>query len=745
MKKLVLLLLLTAVTAITWAAEKIEIVPGYVSVAIHITGLKSKLEKDFTSEVSFREAGCGEFRPAYELIFNPHYQAARGVVVNLQENREYEVRVSYRDNGKTASFIRKFRTRNSEVPVAKTIVLNAKNWKKSLTLADSGTPEGYIRYTAEPGFVLDAQGEENAFNITGKYFILDGLVIRNAKHNGIYINGGSFIIIRNCDIGHYGRVGVFSHGKGGRYYENKQHLNSDSGIKLVNCSNILIERCYIHDINGHANNWFYSHPAGPKAVHAIKAGAVTMRFNDFVGGDKHRFNDVVECSSNSAPDGGFYRDGEIYGNYFALSNDDGIELEGGECNTRFFLNRIEGTLCGISTGCCAVGPGFVFNNLVCFPGDEFSFFSSGFKNGHSKFGTGSLRFFNNTCVDYANGLNGTGRGTDKSYLKLIALNNVIMVDGSYCSPNNLFNIGRAKIDYTLYNSDENGTVVQTVKRYGQDKNGINAKARFVDAGHGNFQLVPGSPGSGAGCRIPNFMEKVCDIGAVQPGMVLPYRPLELFTDRSFLDFGEKYAAEKVVLTSRKEIRFKIVKNSEFTFFEVHPSAGVVTPGKPLELTVSILPEKFTQARINRGVFLVRTAEGLSRPVGIQVSSRSNRKLLKKDRAGAIYGKIVSQDKNSVTCEFTVRKKAMYYFCALSERPDKKAKIRLGDGAEFDVNITGWGIDGKKVMWRSIQPKIKKRAGFYLDRGVHRITLIGGKVEIKNTALAPKAETFMLAP
>ena len=129
-------------TAVTFAAEKIEIVPGYVSVAIHITGLQSKLEKEFSSSVSYREAGKGDCLPAYELIFNPHLRAARGVVVNLQENREYELKVTYSDNGKKSSFTRKFRTRTSDVPVAKTIVLNARNWKKSLTLANSGKPDG---------------------------------------------------------------------------------------------------------------------------------------------------------------------------------------------------------------------------------------------------------------------------------------------------------------------------------------------------------------------------------------------------------------------------------------------------------------------------------------------------------------------------------------------------------------------------------------------------------------------------
>jgi hypothetical protein len=119
--------------------------------------------------------------------------------------------------------------------------------------------------------------------------------------------------------------------------------------------------------------------------------------------------------------------------------------------------------------------------------------------------------------------------------------------------------------------------------------------------------------------------------------------------------------------------------------------------------------------------------------------------LAKDRAGAIYGKLVKEDKGSVTYEFTIRKKGMYYFHALSPAPGKKTKISLNNGKTFDIQFTGWGMPKKRVMWRSIQPKIKKRAGFTLDKGIHRITVSSSGVKFKSAALAPNAETFMLAP
>ena len=81
-----------------------------------------------------------------------------------------------------------------------------------------------------------------------------------------------------------------------------------------------------------------------------------MGVGNFVGSDEHRWNDVIESSNNSAADGGFFRDSDISGNFLAFGNDDGVELEGGGMNVRFYRNKIEGTTCGISTGACMTVP-----------------------------------------------------------------------------------------------------------------------------------------------------------------------------------------------------------------------------------------------------------------------------------------------------------------------------------------------------------------------------------------------------
>ena len=343
-------IILSALLSVLPLLAELEIVPGYVSASLHLPGVDVKKEEDFSSKLSFREKD-GKFKPALSLICNAAEKTARGVIVNLKENTVYEVKLDCSFNGKKKSFTKQFRTKNSIVPVSETIVLTETNWKKIVDKLKSGTEKGYIRYTAKPGTVLDAEGRKYGIFVKGKYMIFDNLTIKNAAWDGIRLEGANNIIIRNCDISQFGRVGVFRKERLGRFYEGKTLLNQDSGIWILNSSHVLVEKCYIHDCNGHANAWFYVHPAGPKAMSAKHASAVTVRFNDFIGGDTHRYNDVIECFENSSPTGGFYRDAEIYGNYLAISNDDGIELEGGEMNTRFFRNRIEQTLCGVSTGC----------------------------------------------------------------------------------------------------------------------------------------------------------------------------------------------------------------------------------------------------------------------------------------------------------------------------------------------------------------------------------------------------------
>ena len=713
----------------------LEVVPGYASASLHLPGVNVEKAEDFSSTLSFREKG-GKFQEALPLICNAAEKAARGVIVNLKENTAYELKLECSFNGKKQSFQKEFRTGNSVVPIAETVVLTKDNWKQLADNLKSGTETGYIRYTAKPGTVLDAKGRKYGILVKGKYMIFENLTLKNAGWDGIRLEGASHIIIRNCDISHFGRVGVFRKEKLGRFYEKNSLLNQDSGIWIFKSSHILVEKCFIHDCNGHANPWFYCHPAGPKAMSAKAASAVTLRYNDFIGGDKHRYNDVVECFENKGADGGFYRDAEIYGNYFAISNDDGIELEGGGINSRFFRNRIEKTLCGVSTGCCVSGPIFVFDNLVCNPGDEFGGNSTAFKNGSGMFGTGTLRHFNNTGVGYAHGINGFSVKAHRGYLKFSGLNNLLVVDGSYCSPNAMFSQARSELDYTLCYGGRSEAYQETARKFGQEKNGMIAQPQFVDAGHGNYCLKPGTPGAGSGKVIPNFSTaKTVDRGA---GGELPFRPFGLKRDKANITLDcEKNTVAKVTLTSNEKTAFKIYKNDEFSFFSVTPSSGTVMPGKPLVLTVKVNKDKITQARINSGAFLIRRADGLSRPVGVSVNSRSMVHFTEELRKQAVYGKLV--DKKENIYEFDVPGKGIWYLMTFGAELPKNVSVQL-NGKKYAVHPTGFGVSGAPA-WVHLNPTGKKVLSF--ARGKNRVKVTRFKAQ--KFALIPFAEVFGLDP
>ena len=140
------LLLLFALAAATLRAE-LEIVPGYASASLHLSGVEVRDESEFQSQLFCGRKG-GPLRPALPLICNAAEKAARGVVVDLEENTEYEIRLEYDFNGKKGVVRKVFRTENSCVPVAETVTLTRENWRRIADALKSGTQDGYIRYTA---------------------------------------------------------------------------------------------------------------------------------------------------------------------------------------------------------------------------------------------------------------------------------------------------------------------------------------------------------------------------------------------------------------------------------------------------------------------------------------------------------------------------------------------------------------------------------------------------------------------
>ena len=367
-------------TAMLEPAPRVEVVPGFQVCGVYLNHCQAADYPEISGRLFFRQKGHAEWRQALPPVFVRHERSLRGSLLQLKEATAYELKLSVDDCGKKEEFIRGFHTKSSSVPIAKTIVLQPNN-ARSVLQPESGTAVGYVRYTAPPGFVLNPGKKADAAVLFDgvSYVILDGVKIRGGLNNGLTVRNSHHIRIVNCDIAGYGRTGKFRPDLDGKYYVNGQPIWLDSGIYIVGSDNIVVERNYIHDPDACGNSWFYSHPATPEGIAVCDSSSVALRYNDIIGSDLKRWNDGIAGDGNFLPDGGLKRDAEVCGNYIAFGNDDGAELEGGQMNTRFFHNRIEGFYCGVSLANCLRGPSYVFQNEFINPGDQYDLGGIGIK------------------------------------------------------------------------------------------------------------------------------------------------------------------------------------------------------------------------------------------------------------------------------------------------------------------------------------------------------------------------------
>jgi hypothetical protein len=557
--------------------------------------------------VSYREKG-GAWQPA----FAPPYMAAdkmyRGSVVDLAEDTSYELRIADGE-GKTLAQD-EFRTWRSTVPIGKTIVLDETNFDGHLRIRESGRADGWLRITAKPGFILRNDRAAPLLELSKKsYIVLENMVLRGGNDAAISIKKCANVRVMNCDIADWGRFGIQRFDLDGKYYtDNGRAINWDSAILLSRSKGVVIERCYIHDPVSTANSWYYSHPAGPQAVGIDKPQSTVIRYNDFIGSDLHRWNDSMEGAGNFSVDGGFNRDADIYGNMVCFSNDDSIEIDGGQTNVRVFDNKFEGCLCATSIQGCMSSPSYVFRNLMVNMGDEQGLAGQTIKTSSHANGPDAVSFiFNNTCYGESGDL------SLRRNLRIVAKNNIFAgrraIAGRTTSP-------QSECDYNLLSTGEPG----------DEPHGILAKPDFVDPAAGLFALRENSPAIGKGTAIANFapgQDGRVDMGAIPFGTkdIFPVRPLPVYPNRHQLGFSPKETKAGGSQTIRVAVRgegfagsYRIAQNTAFDWFSVSPASGTLASGKTATFTVTVDPSRMTKRALYKGAFLIRMANGLSRPI-----------------------------------------------------------------------------------------------------------------------------------
>jgi hypothetical protein len=541
-----------------WAA--VEAIPTFHSLGLYWS--ESGGSAQTTCDVRFRPTGTTQWRAGYPLWFDPRSGIGagtdserppneyRGSLVNLEPGTEYEIELSLR--GTDARVTLTASTWSENFPIAKTITLPATS-KETLVITESGSPTGYVLYTAAPGTkaTIDVAGDQ-LYNIQIKasYVIVRGLTLKNAGRDGIRIEDGLHdIVIEECDISGWGRIdtdaGVL--GKGSEPWG----MYGDAGIysNSKNLTRVIIQRNRIHNPRTDSNNWAEErkkyntfHPRGPNGIYLIDtAGHLVVRYNEIGGDDDHMFNDIVAGDANFSFRGFPNCDSDIYSNRLSHAWDDGIEAEGGNRNVRIWGNYIDRAYTGIATAATSVGPIYIFRNVYDTsrkseaPNDTVEHGPFAKLGDHPRFGGGRRYFFHNTLLQRpppegstrTQGAGGalSGGSNERPMIDVWSRNNIWHLNrperSGYSAPHK--ETRDNNIDYDLYGGGSvrlPGTNVigtHLIKGVPQYSPGHGAASRDG----GKYELAAGSAGFDAGEVLPNFNDGFTgaapDIGAHEAG------------------------------------------------------------------------------------------------------------------------------------------------------------------------------------------------------------------------------------
>ncbi len=591
--------------------------------------------------VTYREADTNEEKEALEAFNDTKTKQFRGSVVKVKEGTEYELTARLYDSKNVLKAVKtaKIKTKSSDVPIAKEIKLSEiYDGEGALNIQNMhGSEDGWIKINCEGQTIDGGLNHDQAVYISeSSYIIFENAVIRGGERFGINItNFSDNIRIINCDIAGWGPGDVPYNREMGVYYINGGVYNYCCGIKAYFCSNVLIERNYIHDANVQTNEWIRPdgkqiHPAGSSGIYLGTGGGVVIRYNDIIGSDIHRFNDAIEGSNNFGLNySSLCRNSDIYGNMLIYTADDIMELDGAQMNIRVYENRAEQSLCGISTAANTMGPAYIFRNLYTNAGtvsDQMT--GAMMKNGGDGPDgyTGRMYMFNNTFDSYINGMN----AANGAYY-YFSRNNIIAsrkTDG--VGKNNVITEGYEDYDYDLVV----GTIAENKYLTNPNEHGLSILPEYVDMESGNFELADKFAAIDRGVNIPNFSDSyvtdgTTDIGAFEKGgdmKFLPYRPIDMWADKYSVTLTDDEVATIKVYTGdvKPGTKFSVLKNSDYSWLNIlSEKTGILEANSTFEIQISADLSEYLKTdfygytfKDGNGMILIRTEDGYSIPITV---------------------------------------------------------------------------------------------------------------------------------
>jgi len=472
-------------------------------------------------QVRYRSLGSTGWKEALPLWYDDrgvggYPTGYRGSIVNLDPGTVYEIKLKLLRNGTEKEIIAE--TWSENFPIAKTVYLPAGTTRQTFQITESGSPDGYVLYTASPGGTVIDVGHYRDYCLTvnASYVIIRGLNLRGANRYGIRLYDCHDVVIEECDISDFSSI------------EDDGWGNRGAAIFSLSTKlkRIIVQRNKMHHPYSDTNSWSeyrdkYGtyHPRGPKTIGYVNsAGNHVVRYNEIYSDDDHYFEDCISSGSNNFPN----RDSDIYGNYIANCWDDGIEAEDDNCNVRIWGNFIEWTFVKIAIAPTNVGPVYIWRNVSGIARkNDIEPWNNVERGGFLKTndGGGKTYVFHNTVlqpeppagVGYPLGCS-CGLGWGGPMLNTMSRNNILHVyEQGYKSIKDRNYDPFGDYDYDLYN----GRIIATP---GAEPNGIKGVPIYDrNNGFGEFALDSSSPGYDAGVIIPNFNDHyngaAPDIGA----------------------------------------------------------------------------------------------------------------------------------------------------------------------------------------------------------------------------------------
>ncbi len=588
----------------------LNLVPTYESVSYYY-------ESDAEDvNVYYKKASDTEWDKAYRPYkdINADVPQFRGSIVKLESGTDYDVKIEeLSETGEVISeYSESFKTWSDNPPIAKTIPLSQLYNGGSLLIQDiQGSENGWIKIVGDDSTPVLADGNirDAVLFDNCRYVIFENVTVVGGSRNGINMTDTcNNIRIINCDISGWGRKGLF-YPYEGLYKIDGDIPNCTAAIRIHYADSVTVERCFIHDPKGTANLWdgeHYQnvHPNGPCGIYYFDSNALVIRYNDFVGNDEHLFNDAIESFGNSDIGGGAGKNADIYGNFIANGADDGTELDGSQMNVRFFRNRVENFLCGVSTASNTAGPSYIYENQISAlkPGKSYS--GGAIKaggGGESNF-PGKMFIFNNTIDVFGYGITNVG-----GEYHIESRNNIIVSETREAISFKTDVNEQDTIDYDILWRNTN--IPSSIA----GKNIKYAKASYINKESGDFRLTEESPGKGAATNLDNFGDGT-DAGVYGNSDIsfMPYRPIKAQADkyRVLLNQGE---TENLSITFESPVSgIKIDKTGDWITVS---DAEISDDGKTVTVEIGT-DTGLCKNNVAFGAVMIRLENGYSIPIWV---------------------------------------------------------------------------------------------------------------------------------